>query len=375
MKDGAEKMQTRMKSYSRIIALFLAVIMSLGTLSGCHSNKNDRHNVSVTEENKSLITMDVIDGKKVITDCLGRRVEIPENIEKISAMHIYGVKMIYAMQLQDKAAFKLGIGDDFKNFAALDPSYAALPDSPAQGNGSTLTEALLSLGVNVVLTNANNGPEEADTYANAGMAAIAVRGETFEEVYETAKLLGFVFNKQHRAEELVMFIDGKLKSITDKTAKLSDEDKPSVMLCGPAGVYTCATKEMFQNEMIETAGGINAGAKFPGSKWAKIGAEDIIEMDPDCIILSNSCTDAEKAEVLSDPALQSVKAIKNKAVYIFPSTLGWWDFPLPQSILGISWLSTVIQPEIFKDIDIKTLADEVYEFMYGYTYTELGGEV
>ena len=364
---------------SRILSIVLALVMCLSIFTGCQNNSaNVDKEVSTKpisqEKPKSLITMKVENGKKVITDCLGRRVVIPEKIEKISAMHIYGAKMIFAMQLQDKAAFKLGIGDDFKNFAALDKEYAALPDSPAQGNGSTITESLLALGVNVVLTNANNGPEEADTYANAGMAAIAVRGETFEEVYETAELLGFVFDKQDRAEELTSFIKGKMSQITDKTSKLPEDKKPRVLLCGPAGVYTCASGEMFQDEMIETAGGINVGHDIKGSKWAKINAEDIISFDPDIIVLSNSCTEDYKQEVLSDPALKSLKAIQNGSVYIFPSTLGWWDFPLPQSLLGISWLSTVINPELFENIDIKALADEVYKFMYGYTYTELGGE-
>ncbi|MPN32186.1 hypothetical protein SDC9_179662 [bioreactor metagenome] len=77
--------------------------------------------------------------------------------------------------------------------------------------------------------------------------------------------------------------------------------------------------------------------------------------------------------VLADPALQSVSAIRNKNVYIFPSTLGWWDFPLPQSILGIVWTAKTIHPELFEDINIKDTADSVYKFIYGYTYTELGG--
>ena len=78
--------------------------------------------------------------------------------------------------------------------------------------------------------------------------------------------------------------------------------------------------------------------------------------------------------MINDPALVSVSAIKNKNVYIFPSTLGWWDFPLPQSMLGIIWLATVLHPETFSDIDMLSLANETYTFMYGHSYTELGGE-
>ena len=360
-----------MKLVERLILITIPLLLCLMVLAGCQ-NQSEPDNATSADE-QTQIQMNIVDGKKVIVDCLGRTVEIPEQINKIAAMHIYGVKMIFAMQLQDKAAFQLGIGHDFDKMAELDEFYASLPASPAQGNGSTITESLLALDVNLVLTNANNGPEEADTYTNAGIAAIAVQGETFDQVYETARLLGFIFDCDDRAEELINFINAKLETVTQRVADIKDKDKPVVMVCGTGGIYTCASSEMFQDEMIETAGGINAGQDLPGSQWAKINAEDIISWDPDYIILSNSCTEADLEEILNDPALSTVSAVKNGQVYIFPSTLGWWDFPLPQSMLGIIWTATIIHPDIFSDIDMLSLANEIYLFMYGYSYSELGG--
>jgi iron complex transport system substrate-binding protein len=129
---------------------------------------------------------------------------------------------------------------------------------------------------------------------------------------------------------------------------------------------------MFQHQMVETAGGINAGAGLNGH-WASISAEDIISSDPDYIFLGSSKGVDDVKSVLADPALQTVKAVKNKEIYIFPSSLGWWDFPLPQSVLGIIWTGKTIHPELYEDIDMLKVADSVYEFMFGYSYTELGG--
>lgn len=359
-----------MKKSCKIISFILAVMLMF-TIVGCAKKPAEDPEETPTPSIQTYTE----NGKKYVIDSLGRTVEIPGEIKKVAAMHIYGAKMFFAMQVEDHAAFKLGIGDDFKNFAAVDADYAALPDSPAMGNGSTITESLLALDVNLVLTNANNGPEEANTYANAGIAAIAVRGETFEEVYDTARMMGFVFDKEERAEELITFIKSKLDIVNSRVKDLSEKDKPTVMICGTRGIYTAASKDMFQNEMIETAGGINASAGIEGSNWAKINAEDIISWDPDYIILSNSSTEEDLKEVLNDPALSTVTAVKNGNVIIFPSTLGWWDFPLPQSMLGIIWLATAIHPDKFEDVDMLSLANEIYEFMYGYTYEELGGEL
>jgi hypothetical protein len=44
-------------------------------------------------------------------------------------------------------------------------------------------------------------------------------------------------------------------------------------------------------------------------------------------------------------------------------------------MLGIAWLATVLHPDLFEDMDMLSLANETYELMYGYSYTELGGEL
>lgn len=46
---------------------------------------------------------------------------------------------------------------------------------------------------------------------------------------------------------------------------------------------------------------------------------------------------------------------------------------MPQSVLGIIWTGKTIHPELYEDIDMLKVADSVYEFMFGYSYTELGG--
>jgi len=367
--------------HSKIIIKTFTIILSLILLVSCVNNgssgikQSSGLNEANSVESESMMSWDIVDGKKVVTDCLGRTVEIPDQINKIASMHIYGVKMIFAMRMEDHAAFQLGIGEDFPPYAELDHFYASLPSSPALRNGSTITESLIARGVNLVLANANNGPEEADAYTNAGIPAITIRGETFEEVYETAEMLGFIFDKQERAEEFISFIKEKVAIVNSRVQDLDDADKPVILISGSGGVFTCASKGMFQNEMIEMAGGINAGKDIEGTKWARISAEDIILWDPDYIVLSNSMSEEDRLGVLNNETLQTVSAVKNGNVFIFPSTLGWWDFPLPQSILGINWLATIINPDAFSDINMLDLANEVYEFLYGYSYTELGGEL
>ena len=339
----------------RIVLCLLAMVVCLMLLTSCSSDPG-------TSSEKG----------NVIVDQLGRTVELPETIEKVCATHIYGGKMLFAMGQKEKIAFQMQIGPDTEALAKVDDFYGSLPTVLTSPNGTDSPEGLLDLGVNVVFTDAGKGEEDAEIFQNAGITAIAVSGETFEEVYETARIMGKVFDCPEKSKEVISFIEDLRTEVSSQVADVADEEKPVVLVCGSGGVYTAATKDMFQHQMVQTAGGINAGAGLKG-KWTNISAEDIILWDPDYIVLGSSFGVDDVESVLADPALQTVKAIKNKQVYIFPSSLGWWDFPLPQSVLGIIWTAKTIHPELCTDIDMLEMADSVYKFIYGYTYTELGG--
>lgn len=344
------------KKWQKLLLCTLAMVLVLMLMTSC-SNSEDK-----SSETKG----------KVIVDQLGRTVELPEKIEKVAAPHIYGGKMLFAMGQKEKIAYQLQIGADTEALAKVDEFYGSLPTVLSAPNGVDSPEGLLALGVNVVFTDAGKGEEEAEMFQNAGIAAIAVSGETFEEVYETARIMGEVFDCPERTQEVINFIENLRNMVSSRVKDIPEEEKPVVLVCGSGGVYTAATKDMFQHQMVETAGGINAGADLNG-KWANISAEDIILWDPDYIVLGSSFGVDDVESVLADPALQTVTAVKNKDVYIFPSTLGWWDFPLPQSVLGIIWTAKTIHPDRFADVDMLEMADSVYEFIYGYTYSELGG--
>ncbi|MDD2556380.1 MAG: ABC transporter substrate-binding protein [Syntrophaceticus sp.] len=343
------------KKLLKPLLCMLAMVLILTLLTSC---SNDRSS-SGTDKN-------------VIVDQLGRTVEYPDKVEKVSAGHIYAGKMLFAMGQKEKIAYQLQIGADTEALAKVDEFYGSLPTVLSAPNGVDSPEGLLALGVDVVFTDAGKGEEEAAVFQNAGIPAIAVSGETFDEVYETARIMGEVLDCPERTQEVIDFIEDLRNMVSSRVKDISDDEKPVVMVCGSGGVYTAATADMFQHQMVETAGGINAGANLNG-KWANVSAEDIILWDPDYIVLGSSFGVDDVESVLTDPALQTVTAIKNKDVYIFPSTLGWWDFPLPQSVLGIIWTAKTIHPDQFTDINMLEMADSVYEFIYGYTYSELGG--
>lgn len=74
--------------------------------------------------------------------------------------------------------------------------------------------------------------------------------------------------------------------------------------------------------------------------------------------------------ILNNPALSKLQAVLNKDVYQAPVGTFWWDRPSPESILGILWLSKIIYPQQFSDIDLMAISKDFYKKFYNYTLSD-----
>ena len=78
--------------------------------------------------------------------------------------------------------------------------------------------------------------------------------------------------------------------------------------------------------------------------------------------------------MLNDPKLAEVTAVKNGAVYMFPSALEPWDYPTASTCLGVCWAAYNLHPDLYSKDKLMKSADEFYKLVYGKTFTadELG---
>lgn len=338
--------------------LLLILILSLG-LTGC--NQGSKPVVDNTPASQSE--------KLVITDMLGRQVEIPDNLQRIATSKYMG-HLVYALGQQDKMVHQGLMGEAGKGKAKLDPKYAALP--AFKNNGSV--EEVLSLKTQLLFVYGDFDQAIMKQYNDVGVKVVALKGETLEESYQAVKLMGKILGADQPAEAYVTYCKNVVSNIKDRLKDLPADQKPKVLMAGPKSIYTAATKDMTANIMIETAGGVNV-AKDAVGLWAEISPEQLVKWNPDYIFLGSSKGTYGVSEVLNNPALASVSAIKNKKVFIFPSNLGWWDFPAPQSTLGVQWLANTMHGDKFEDIDMKKFTDDYYKKYMGNSYTELGGKL
>ena len=66
-----------------------------------------------------------------------------------------------------------------------------------------------------------------------------------------------------------------------------------------------------------------------------------------------------------EEAFANMKAVQNKQVYTFPSSLETWDTPNLSSCLGVLWAYATLYPEHLSMQDVKTEAVKFYQTFYG----------
>lgn len=307
----------------------------------------------------------------IVTDQLGRKVEIPKQVKKIAALHHFGGKIVYALNQQHLLIEKGIYGREAIALNKIDKEFAALPDLSIGSNANI--EGLVSLSPEIIFFYASGALSEMEQFKNAGVPVLAIKGETFEESFEAVRLMSNVLNCREKGEQyiktcqnLLAMVENRLKDRVPQPLK--------VMFAGPKSIYSVATGNMLQTRILELSGAVNVADKLIGS-WANVSPEQIAMWNPDVVFLGSSLDTYGKDKIFKNSHFQTVKAIKNRKVYSFPSNIGWWDYPAPHCVLGVLWSAKILYPEIFSDIDMMTQANQFYKKFVGHTFEEMGGRL
>jgi iron complex transport system substrate-binding protein len=343
-----------MKRSRSVRLLLLAVLASYLVLCGCSK--------SSTGEGGTIN----------VVDQLGRTVTVPKKIRRIAALHHFGGKVVFALGQQEKLVDQALYHRETQAMVRVNPSFAAKPKL-LEGHGIN-NEGLVALKPDIAIAYASFDPSQIEQLENAGIKVIAIRGETLEESYAGVRLVAKVLGCEKRGEEYIADCERLFRMAKERTAGIPPEKRLKVMFVGPKNIYTAATGQMMQNVLLETAGGRNVASSLTGF-WASVSPEQIVAWNPDVIFLGSSLDTYGADSIFSNQQFQTIKAVKNRRVYVFPSNIGWWDYPTPHCVLGVVWAAKTLYPDRFRDVDMVRIADGFYKKYMGYTFTEMGGNL
>lgn len=340
---------------TKIVKAFIVCLLSLYWITGCNF---------LEELHQETI---------IITDQLDRKVEVPKQVKRVAALHHFGGKIVYALHQQHLLVERGIYGSEAVALSRIDKQFAARP-TLMQGHSYNI-EGLLSLNPEVIFLYASNERPEIKQFKNAGIPTCAIKGETFEESFEAVRLVSKVLNCSKRGEEYIKecqtildLVESRLENHVSKPIK--------VMFSGPKSICSVATGNMLQTQNLELAGAVNVAKNVQGF-WADVSPEQIANWNPDVIFIGTYLDMGNYSidDIYKNSHVQTVKAVQDKKVYLFPSDIGWWDYPAPNCVLGVLWSAKTLYPELFSDVDMMVIANQFYKQVIGYTFEDLGGRL
>ena len=117
-----------------------------------------------------------------------------------------------------------------------------------QGHGYNI-EGLVSLAPQVIFSYASMDRSELAQFEKAGIPVVAVRGETFEESFEAVRLISDVLGCPDAGQTYITACKTLLDEVAARLENNLDTPVP-VLFAGPRSVYSVATGNMLQTEIL-----------------------------------------------------------------------------------------------------------------------------
>lgn len=359
-----------MKKLFNIFTIVLS-LMAFTFLIGCGANKS----VQSENEEKSETAQEETTKKRVIKDQVGHEIELPSEINRVVISSLWPLPSVYCL-FQGSGEGLVGMHPASKSAAENSLLTKIAPEVSETStdfiqNGELNVEELMKLKPDVVF---GSSDAEYEMVTKAGIPYVQFvanptgTGDAIEAVGQWMKLLGDIFNKEDRAEEIMNYGNETLKEIEAKLSAVSDDDKVRALMLYKYsdGSLQVSGKNFFGDFWLKSGGAINVAEEIDGPK--EVNMEQIYKWNPDKIYITNFSPllpeDFYNNSIEGDD-WSNVKAVQEKEVYKIPLGMYRWFPPSSDTPLMLKWVAKQNYPELFSDVDMNQEVKDYYVKFYG----------
>ena len=343
-----------MKKIKQILAVMISVITITSTVAGCAASK--------TNEAASKSTTSAQTNKRTVKDQGGTEVELPNEVTQIADLWHANNQIVLLLGGADKL---VATTDNVKKIAWFAKVYPRIKEVKAPLNGNDVQiEELMSLKPDVVLSSTDAQIEAA---RNAGLKAVKVNFQNFDQMRETVKLTAQVIGSdaEKKADEYLKYLDGNISYVAERIKNVPQEKRPKVLhIVDGTNLLKVDGKKSMIDEWINLSGGVNA-INAEGN-MITITMEDIVKSNPDIIIIGGTSASKGKETIENDPTWSSLSVVKNKKIYSNPVGTFNWDRYSAEEALQILWAAKTLYPDLFQDLDLVKKTQEFYKQFLNY---------
>ena len=342
-----------MKNAKRLLALVLALVMSLSLFACGQKQQEDK-----TDDGAQTETT------RVFTDSCGREVTVPADIRRIAVSGPLAQMVVFAIA-PDKMVGVANAWDESAK-AYFDAKYLELPllGQLYGGKGELNLETLLAVEPDVVI----DVGEPKDSMAEDLDALQEQTGIPFVHIDaylasmdDTYAMLGDLLAMPNEAQGLAdycRYAYDKVKAIADSVEKVN-----LLYVTGEEGLNVIA-KGSYHAEVIDMLCNNLAVVDEPSSKGTgnEVDMEQILNWNPDAVIFAPGSI---YSTVADNENWQTIPAIRDGRYYEVPmGPYNWMGFPPSvQRILGMQWMAKVLYPDA-ADYDMYETTQTYFQLFY-----------
>lgn len=311
-------------------------------------------------------------GKIIIEDQLGKTIEFDGVPERVATTIMPFPYIYYAV-----------VGNNDNLIGCNPSSIVAYENSalkymyPELANASTdfvdtsfvvNVEEVLKLKPDVVFQ-WNYMDEEIAKMEAAGIKVVALEYGDVEDLETWIRIIGKMFNKNERAEELIEYFHNSVAEVSDKIATLPEEEFKNILILSND---LKVTGDDFSKFWLSNSGATNPAGNLTGDAL-NVNMEQIYEWNPEILYIGNF-TDIQPSDLIENKLdgqdWSVVDAVKNKQVYKIPIGGYRWDPPGIETPLMVKWLAKTQHPELFADMDMREEVTKFYKDVYNFDMTD-----
>ncbi|CAN5477700.1 ABC transporter substrate-binding protein [soil metagenome] len=263
-----------------------------------------------------------------ITDDLGRRVRLPENVTRAVSLAPNLTEITFSVD----AGSKLVGRTSYDNF----PPEA----QQIQTVGDTLNpniENIIALKPQIVLVSTASQIETFTKQLEARNIAVFVTNpNSFDDIYKSIYQIGEIFRHSEKAREVVIALRNRVADVEART-NIAKDVKVFLQI-SKEPLFTIG-KDSFLTDLINRAGGISVTANVP-TAYPKLSKETALALAPEAIILSDSEDNLEPNDVF-----KNFTAVKNGKVFKINADI--ISRPAPRIVDALEQIGRVLHPESF----------------------------
>lgn len=313
---------------NRVVFIGIIIVL-LFSLTGCGKSIEHKENIKTN----------------IVTDSIGRKVELPYPVTKAVVANAYNAELINAI-----GAINQVIGVDYNIYQDQTGFQGRFSKEQIIGKGQRELnyEKIIELNPQVLILTGNGSVQEAEEKLKSFGIKVLVCDAYYTDMFsQNCTLLGSVFGKEKEAKELDDYFTSKLEYIQKQ---LKGVDKKRVYFEYRKEGNTTIPGNYFY-KMMEFSGADNI---FKDSKNVLVDSEAVIKRNPEYIVKVSNInvystyeppTEEEHKAIIKEmqnrPGWDSIDAIKNNNILL----LSHYVHGGASKLVGTMYIAKYLYPE------------------------------